>query len=67
MKRFFPGQPVKFKSEASAHVFHGQVVRRCGSEHYVVEDQSGLPARPVRAVRLELDVEGVCFTPKVAA
>lgn len=66
-RRFFPGQPVKFQSQASAHVFHGQVVRQCGSEHYLVEDQSGLPARLVIVARLEFDVEGACFTPKVAA
>ena len=67
MKWFFPGQPVKFRSQVSAHVFHGRVVRQCGSEHYMVEDQSGLTARPVKVARLELDVEGACFTPKVAA
>jgi hypothetical protein len=67
MKRFFPGQPAKFKSDASDHVFHVQVVRQCGGEDYMVEDRSGLPARTVRTARLELDVAGACFAPKVAA
>jgi hypothetical protein len=67
MKRFFGGQPVKFKSGTSDYVFHGRVVRRISDTDYLVEDRSGLAPRPVRTERLEPDVEGACFTPKVAA
>ena len=67
MKRFFAGQSVKFKSGTSDYVFHGRVVSRIGDADYMVEDRSGLPPRPLKADRLEPDVEGACFMPKVAA
>ena len=68
MKRFFPSQPVKFSIAgqrarySTAKSFAGVAVSTTW-----FEDQSGLPARPVRVERLELDVEGACFAPKVAA
>jgi uncharacterized protein YdeI (BOF family) len=67
MEKFLSGQPVKFKSLMTDHVFRGRIVRRIAGDDYMVEDRSGRPPRPINVIRLEPDVDGAFFAPKVAA